>query len=144
MATQNYYKLLGINDSADVDTIKKAFRVKAKEFTDGSDPAAKALKKAYEILTDPVKRAEYNKSLTQQEALNTATQGPSSGGGYQMWEYLSLESSRNYGVTKYYVNGEQQPTLKNAKFGYVLNLFGGQGWELVGIASDSGNQTLHL
>lgn len=55
----------------------------------------------------------------------------------QKWEYLTLESSRNYGKTKYIVNSEQQAELTNEKLAVVLNKIGRQGWELVGM-SDAG------
>ncbi|MCU0497098.1 MAG: hypothetical protein MUF87_07085 [Anaerolineae bacterium] len=58
----------------------------------------------------------------------------------QRWEYLTLESSRNYGTTKFYVNGVMQPELKNKNLAEVMNLVGTQGWEMVGVATgDNGN-----
>jgi len=59
----------------------------------------------------------------------------------QRWEYLTLESSKNYGTTKYYVNGELQTALKNADFNVVINQLGGQGWEMVGISTVGNEQT---
>lgn len=57
------------------------------------------------------------------------------------WEYLTLVSSRNYGTTKFYVNGTMQPELKNRKLHDVMNLIGAQGFEMVGIATDKDGQT---
>ncbi len=51
----------------------------------------------------------------------------------QCWEYLTLESSHNYGTTKYYVNSELMTDFRNAVFSDVMNQYGSQGWELVGI-----------
>jgi hypothetical protein len=59
----------------------------------------------------------------------------------QKWEYLTLETSKAYGTTKYHVNGNNQPTLKNARFAEVINQLGGQGWELVGISTLGSDQT---
>jgi hypothetical protein len=59
----------------------------------------------------------------------------------QKWEYLTLESSRNYGTTKFYVNGTMQPELKNKRLSEVMNMIGTQGWEMVGIATDKDGQT---
>ena len=59
----------------------------------------------------------------------------------QRWEYLTLESSKNYGTTKYYVNGEMQPALKNGNFPTIINQLGGQGWELIGISTVGNEQT---
>lgn len=53
----------------------------------------------------------------------------------QRWEYLTLESSTNYGTTKYYVNADMQPALKNKPLPEVINTIGAQGWEMVGIAT---------
>ncbi len=54
----------------------------------------------------------------------------------QRWEYLTLQSSTNYGTTKFYINGEMQTALKNQPLSSVINQVGAQGWEMVGIASD--------
>ena len=51
----------------------------------------------------------------------------------QKWEYLTLMSKTNYGTTKYYINDQQQPTLKDGKLSVIFNQLGGQGWELVGV-----------
>lgn len=51
------------------------------------------------------------------------------------WEYLTLESSSNYGTTKYFINGEMQPAIKNQPLHTIINQIGGQGWEMVGISS---------
>lgn len=59
----------------------------------------------------------------------------------QRWEYLTLESSKNYGTTKFYVNGEMQPALKNQTLANVINQIGSQGWEMVGIGNDKDAQT---
>lgn len=57
----------------------------------------------------------------------------------QKWEYLTLESSRNYGKTKYIVNNEQQAELTNEKLSVVLNKIGRQGWEMVGVSAGGEN-----
>lgn len=57
------------------------------------------------------------------------------------WEYLTLESSTNYGTTKFYVNGEVQGALKNAKLYDVMNKVGSKGWEMIGISHEGDHQT---
>lgn len=59
----------------------------------------------------------------------------------QRWEYLTLSSSKNYGVVKFYINDEMQPALKNQKLSAVINQIGNKGWELVGISSDGADST---
>lgn len=59
----------------------------------------------------------------------------------QKWEYLTLESTSNYGTVKYIVNGEQQPAIKNFPLFQVINQIGSQGWEMVGIAAVAEQRT---
>jgi DnaJ-class molecular chaperone len=137
MATnvKDYYKVLGVTRDASFDEIKIAFRQQAMRYSDGNDPNARALKEAFDILTDPKKRKQYDRYLDKETA-RAIKENP-----LQAWEYLTLQSSKNYGVIKYYINGRQEPKLKNALFANVINMFGAEGWELVGIASDAGQQT---
>ena len=57
------------------------------------------------------------------------------------WEYLTLDSSHNYGTVKYYINGEMQPAIKNQPLHIIINQIGGQGWEMVGISVMGETQT---
>jgi len=74
MATMNatnkrdYYKVLGIDRSASQDEIKKAYRQKARQLhpdVNKTDPDAEAkfkeLSEAYQVLSDPEKRAVYDR-----------------------------------------------------------------------------------
>ena len=57
------------------------------------------------------------------------------------WEYMTLDSSSNYGTTKFYINGDMQPALKNEPLHKIINQIGGQGWELIGISSEGPEKT---
>ena len=64
---RDYYEVLGVEKNADVDQIKKAYRKKAMQFhpdRNPDDPTAEAKFKeageAYEVLSDPDKRARYD------------------------------------------------------------------------------------
>ncbi len=64
----DYYEILGIEQSSSLQEIKKSFRQKAKRFhpdidakSEKSDTAMRLLLKAYQVLSDPEKRKEYDK-----------------------------------------------------------------------------------
>lgn len=150
---KNYYRILQVDRSADEADIKAAFQSLARQYPDGNDPAVKELKEAYRVLTDGNMRRQYDRYLQGKITTGTLTQEtdiiPTENGNgnitgqishaapvrNQMWEYLTLESSQNYGTTKYYVNGEMDPDLRNANFSNVINVLGSEGWDLVGIST---------
>ncbi|WP_010256266.1 molecular chaperone DnaJ [Myroides injenensis] len=64
---KDYYEILGIDKGADAATIKKAYRKKAIEYHPDKNPGDKAAEEkfkeaaeAYEILSDPDKKAKYD------------------------------------------------------------------------------------
>ena len=63
MITNNYYDILGVDQNADQETIKKVYRQKAKEFhpdKGGDETMFKKISEAYEVLVDEGKRNEYD------------------------------------------------------------------------------------
>lgn len=64
---ENLYNILGVSQAASADEIKKAYRSLAMRHhpdrNTGSTSRFNAIKMAYERLSDPKKRAEYNQSL---------------------------------------------------------------------------------
>ena len=81
-ATRDYYEVLGVAKEASADEIKKAFRSRAREVHpdtsdhDNAEELFKELNEAYEVLSDPDKRANYDRFGT------AAPQGGFPGGGY--------------------------------------------------------------
>lgn len=64
----DFYKLLGVSKDASYEEIKKAFRKKAKKYhpdiNKEGEEIFKLLAKAYETLSDPKKRKEYDKIIS--------------------------------------------------------------------------------
>ena len=63
---RDYYESLGINRNANEEEVRKAFRKKAMEFhpdrnkEPGADAKFKEVNEAYQILSDPNRRAKYD------------------------------------------------------------------------------------
>ncbi|MDA8192914.1 MAG: J domain-containing protein [Thermaerobacter sp.] len=81
---KDYYKTLGVDDKADAKTIKNQFRRLARKYHPdvsgaGGEEKFKEINEAYEVLSDPKKRAEYD-SLRRGFA---ARQARNQGSGFQ-------------------------------------------------------------
>lgn len=80
MAKTTYYDTLGVTPKASEEEIKRAYRELAKEFHPDKNPSAQAenrfkeINRAYDILSDSLKRADYDHSLEEESYVKaTAT-----------------------------------------------------------------------
>ncbi|MFW5854330.1 MAG: J domain-containing protein [Thermodesulfobacteriota bacterium] len=69
---KNYYIILGISPQANADGVRQAFREKAKQYhpdKTGQEGTSffQDITEAYEVLSDPKKRSEYNRRLHKKE-----------------------------------------------------------------------------
>jgi len=85
---ENLYNILGVSPTATTDEIRKAYRSLAMRFhpdrTDHESAVVRfnAIQKAYDLLSDPKQRAEYNQSLNNRIILDANSEA------HELW--LSL------------------------------------------------------
>jgi curved DNA-binding protein CbpA len=85
---ENLYTILGVAPNASIDEIKKIYRSLAMRYhpdrndAPGAEVRFKSITKAYEILSDPVKRDEYNQSVNHRIILDAEAEA------YALWRSL--------------------------------------------------------
>ncbi|MFY9132947.1 MAG: molecular chaperone DnaJ [Candidatus Methanoculleus thermohydrogenotrophicum] len=85
MGPDSYYEILGVSRNADDKEIKKAYRNLARKYhpdvckEPGAEERFKKINEAYSVLSDPQKRAQYDRMG--HEAYSNASRGSYTGGG---------------------------------------------------------------
>ena len=80
---KNYYEILEVNNKASLDTIKKVFKMQIKKYHPDivaqedkafAENKVKELNEAYDVLSDKVKRKEYDEKLKNESSLSESEQ----------------------------------------------------------------------
>lgn len=95
---RDYYEVLGVDKGADDATIKKAYRQLAKKYHPDMNPGDKEAEKkfkeaseAYEVLSDPDKRRQYD------QFGHSAFEGGGAGGGFGGFDFSGADFSDIFG-----------------------------------------------
>ncbi|WP_298894508.1 DnaJ domain-containing protein [uncultured Psychroserpens sp.] len=102
MELQNYYQLLNIEKTADLETIKKAFRKEIamyhpdKNSSEGARARFELLVEGFNILSNKKKREAYDRMLNTSETNKPMVVAPKAEQQYQEWKEESKKKSKDY------------------------------------------------
>ena len=112
MQFQDYYKTLGVARDADEQTIKKAYRGQARKFhpdvnkSGDAEERFKAVNEAYQVLSDPEKRQQYDRFGADWERYQAAGAAPNGGADFGQW-YSQASDSPNNTRWEYRTSGDE-------------------------------------
>ncbi|WP_460219662.1 J domain-containing protein [Psychroserpens sp. MEBiC05023] len=102
MQLHNYYQLLHVDQSADLDTIKKAFRTEIALYhpdnnkSEGARTRFEMLVEGFEILSNQKKRDAYDKMLGNAKSNTPVIIKPKAEEQYKEWKKESRKKSKDY------------------------------------------------
>ncbi|MFN7022069.1 MAG: DnaJ domain-containing protein [Phycisphaerales bacterium] len=95
----NYYDILGVQSTATVEDIRRAYRIKAKSIHPdvSGEPDAQArfsaLAEAYQTLTDRARRRDYDSRLRTGTSRSPAASGARSTRAHYTWTNIATDSA---------------------------------------------------
>ena len=101
---KSYYDILGVSRSATADDIKRAFRTKAREChpdAGGDEETFKRVNEAYEVLSDPQKRKQYDRfgAAGVSGAGASGASGQAGGNPFAGWPFGGTGGAHTYAYT---------------------------------------------
>lgn len=128
MEYRDYYKVLGVERSASADEIKKSYRKLAMQYHPDRNPGKKAaeekfkeLNEAYQVLSDPEKRARYDQLG---ESYSRYQQHGGAPGGFKWEDWYSQGAS---GGNVSYDVGDLNDFMGGGFSEFFSRIFGGMG-----------------
>lgn len=113
MTKRDYYEVLGVSRDADEETIKKAYRKQAVKFHPDKNPGDKAAEEsfkelghAYEVLSDPQKRAAYDQYG--HAAFDSRSRASRGGGFHDPFEVFREVFGGGGGIFDEFFGGQRQ------------------------------------
>ncbi|MEA3305383.1 MAG: DnaJ domain-containing protein, partial [Candidatus Omnitrophota bacterium] len=137
MAKRDYYEVLGVSNDAGSEDIKKAYRKLAFKYHPDKNPGEekeaeekfKEISEAYEILSDPQKRATYD------QFGSAGMEGAFRGGGFSWSDFTHFDDLRgifegfdlgsifgSFGESVFGGTGRKRGPRKGASIGYQLEI----------------------
>lgn len=120
MSFTDYYKELELERGATEDEIKKSFRRLARQYhpdTNPDNPQAeerfKRISEAYEVLSDPAKRAKYDQLSRQTSGYHRTGGRPGASGGFQMDDVGDMFNGTSFGDLLSELFGQSRNTRRS-------------------------------